>query len=101
MHEHYRWADVLLLPSVCEGSAMVSYEALSAGLPVLTTPNAGSLVRHGLDGFVLAHDEVDGFVSALTHLASHPDAWVEMSRNAQLRALEGSAERYGMRLRQA
>src|SRR5207244_3760976 len=39
---HYAWADVFLLPSVCEGSATVTYEALTAGLPVLCTPNTGS-----------------------------------------------------------
>jgi glycosyltransferase involved in cell wall biosynthesis len=31
---HYAWADVFLLPSVCEGSATAIYEALAAGLPV-------------------------------------------------------------------
>ena len=35
---HYRWADVLLLPSVCEGSATVTYEALQHGLPQIVTP---------------------------------------------------------------
>jgi len=42
IQSHYEWADVFLLPSVCEGSATVCYEALAAGLPVVTTPNAGS-----------------------------------------------------------
>ena len=39
--EHYRWADVFLLPSLCEGSANAIYEALATGLPVICTPNAG------------------------------------------------------------
>ena len=45
---HYAWADVFLLPSVCEGSATVVYEALTAGLPVICTPNTGSVVRDGV-----------------------------------------------------
>ena len=28
VHTHFAWADVFLLPSVCEGSATVTYEAL-------------------------------------------------------------------------
>ncbi len=53
MAELYSWADVFVLPSICEGSAMVTYEALSWGLPVITTANSGSIVRNGIDGFII------------------------------------------------
>ncbi|WP_013334346.1 glycosyltransferase family 4 protein [Gloeothece verrucosa] len=49
----YTWADVLVLPSLGEGSAMVTYEALSLGVPIITTYNSGSIVRDGLDGFIV------------------------------------------------
>jgi glycosyltransferase involved in cell wall biosynthesis len=49
----YRWADVFVLPSICEGSAMVTYEALSLGVSIITTYNSGSLVRDGIDGFIV------------------------------------------------
>jgi glycosyltransferase involved in cell wall biosynthesis len=44
MPELYRWADVLVLPSLSEGSATVIYEALAAGVYVIATPNAGSVL---------------------------------------------------------
>ena len=50
---HFAWADVFLLPSICEGSAVAIYEALAARLPVVCTPNTGSVVRDGVDGFVV------------------------------------------------
>ncbi len=34
--------DVLVLPSIVEGRAMVQMEALSCGLPIIVTPNAGA-----------------------------------------------------------
>jgi glycosyltransferase involved in cell wall biosynthesis len=40
----YGWADVLVLPSLSEGSATVVYEALAAGVYVIATPNAGSVL---------------------------------------------------------
>jgi glycosyltransferase involved in cell wall biosynthesis len=49
----YAWADVFVLPSICEGSAMVIYEALSWGLPVITTYNSGSIIRDGIDGYIV------------------------------------------------
>src|SRR5208283_380502 len=47
--KHFEWADVFLLPSICEGSATVTYEALAHGLPVICTPNTGSVVRDGME----------------------------------------------------
>lgn len=44
----YSWADVFVLPSICEGSAMVTYEALQHGLPIITTQNSGSIVQNDL-----------------------------------------------------
>ena len=53
MPELYRWADVFVLPSIVEGSATATYEALVSGLPVVATLNAGSIVRSGMDGYIV------------------------------------------------
>ena len=50
--EHYRWADIFVFPTWCEGSAKVVYEAMSYGLAVLTTPSSGSLIKHNEDGIL-------------------------------------------------
>lgn len=49
--EVYKKASVFAFPSLEEGSAKVTYEALAAGLPLITTLNSGSIVRDGEDGF--------------------------------------------------
>ena len=49
----FRWADALVLPSIVEGSATVTYEALLSGIPVITTPNSGSIVEHGVSGQIV------------------------------------------------
>lgn len=53
MKELYSWSNVFVLPSVCEGSAMVTYEALNSQLPIITTYNTGSIIRDGVDGFII------------------------------------------------
>lgn len=40
----YRWADVLVMPSLSEGGPLVVYEALAAGLYVIATANAGAVL---------------------------------------------------------
>jgi len=98
---HYRWADVFLLPSLCEGSATVCYEALAAGLPVITTPNAGSVVRDGVDGFIVPIRDPEAIAEKLDLLARdrHLLAW--MSRSARERAKEFTLEKYSERLVEA
>jgi glycosyltransferase involved in cell wall biosynthesis len=95
---HYAWADVFLLPSVCEGSATACYEALGWGLPVITTPNAGSPVRDGVDGFVVPVRDSEAIAERLTRLCSAPDLLAAMSRNALERSREFSVQLYGERL---
>ena len=69
IREHYAWADVFFLPSICEGSATAVYEALTAGLPVICTANTGSVVRDGLDGFIVPIRAVEAMVDRIERLA--------------------------------
>jgi glycosyltransferase involved in cell wall biosynthesis len=41
--EYYKQASVFLFPSIEEGSAKVTYEAMASGLPCIFTENAGSV----------------------------------------------------------
>lgn len=61
----YAWADVFVLPSICEGSAMVTYEAMSSGVPVITTYNSGSIVRDGIDGVIVPIRDVEAITNNL------------------------------------
>ncbi|MGO4126583.1 glycosyltransferase family 4 protein [Inquilinus sp. YAF38] len=94
----YAWADVFLLPSLCEGSATVIYEALAAGLPVVTTPNSGSVVRDGRDGFVVPIRDAEAIVHALHLLHDDRARLFEMAHNARFRALDFDLPSYGRRL---
>lgn len=48
MKNHYEWADVMVLPTLSEGSANVCWEALSCSLPVITTVAAGVTKMSGV-----------------------------------------------------
>ncbi|MBP2300856.1 glycosyltransferase family 4 protein [Azospirillum picis] len=95
---HYAWADVFLLPSICEGSATAVYEALAAGLPVVCTPNTGSVVQDGVQGFIVPPGDPDAIVTALETLADDPAWRRDMAERARLRFREYDVDAYGMRL---
>jgi glycosyltransferase involved in cell wall biosynthesis len=99
--QHLAWADVLLLPSLCEGSATAVYEALAASLPVICTVNTGSVVRDGVDGFIVPIRDCDTIVDRLLRLSSDPDLRRNMAQNAQNRARSFDLEAYGRRLLEA
>ena len=94
---HYAWADVFLLPSLCEGSATVTYEALSAGLPVICTANTGSVVRDGVDGYIVNARDVNGAVEILETIAADRDRLAELSINAVKGAQDFSITSYQQR----
>jgi glycosyltransferase involved in cell wall biosynthesis len=98
MAAHFAWADVFLLPSACEGSATVTYEALAAGLPVIATPNAGSVVEDGVSGFVVPLGAAQPIVIALRALAGDAARLDAMSAAARERAADYDIAAYGRRL---
>jgi glycosyltransferase involved in cell wall biosynthesis len=66
----YGDADVFVLPSFEEGSPLVSYLALGAGLPSLLSPAAsGWVVRDGVEGIVVEPDDVDQLADGLRRYA--------------------------------
>jgi glycosyltransferase involved in cell wall biosynthesis len=98
MSELYRWADVLVLPSLCEGSATATYEAMACGLPIITTPNSGSLVRDGVEGFVVPIRDPLVLQEKIALLADNESLRRSMAKAARERAREGSWEAYSKRL---
>jgi len=96
--EHFQWADVFLLPSLCEGMATVLVEALAAGLPIITTPNAGMPIRDGVEGFIVPVRNPEAIAMRLDQLASDRSLLEQMSRSARERSVDFSLDAYGERL---
>jgi glycosyltransferase involved in cell wall biosynthesis len=87
-------ADVFVFPSLFEGSAVVSYEALACGLPSVVTEGAGSVVRDGVEGFVVPARDVDTLAERMELLGCDPMLRARMARAARARALEYDWPRY-------
>ena len=100
VHEHYQWADVFLLPSVCEGSATSTYEAMAYGLPVVVTNNTGSIARHQQDGLVIEDTTPEAISTAITQLYEDPDLRAKLGESALRRAAYGGLPAYEARLMQ-
>jgi alpha-maltose-1-phosphate synthase len=98
LSEIYRRADVFVFPSLHEGSALVTYEALASGVPVIATPNTGSVVRDGVEGFVVPAGEIEPLAGRMLELYRDAERRREMARAARRRAEEFSWNAYEARL---
>jgi glycosyltransferase involved in cell wall biosynthesis len=96
--KHYDWADVFLLPSLCEGSATATYEAMGHGLPVICTPETGSVVRDGEDGFIISARDAGAIAERLGTFIDDPTLLSAMSENVRRQSAEFTLEKYGERL---
>ncbi len=97
---HYSTADVMVLPSIEEGLAMVMGEALACGCPVIATRNTGAaeLFDDGVEGRILAIRDVDAMVDALTALADRASSRDRMRAAARARIERiGGWDAYGDR----
>jgi glycosyltransferase involved in cell wall biosynthesis len=91
-------ADVFVLPSLAEGSAGVTYEALAAGVPVITTRAAGSVVRDGVEGRIVPERDPAALATAIQEIVEDRVKRDRMAHAARDRACEYTWERYGNRL---
>ncbi|MCS6910404.1 MAG: glycosyltransferase family 4 protein, partial [Anaerolineales bacterium] len=97
----FQQCDVFVFPSIEEGSALVTYEALAGGLPVITTPNAGSVVRDGQEGYIVPAGDIEALCERMEQLRGSPSLREAMARAARLRAEEYSWDRYQKSLTEA
>jgi glycosyltransferase involved in cell wall biosynthesis len=81
-----------------EGSAGVTYEALAAGVPVITTAAAGSVVRDGADGVIVPERDTGVFAEAIVSIVNNRQWRDELAASARERAAGYTWPRYGERL---
>ncbi|WP_254943896.1 glycosyltransferase family 4 protein [Cyanobium sp. AMD-g] len=88
--EQMRQHDVLLLPSLFEGYALVISEALAQALPVITTANSGgtSTLRNGVEGFIVPIRSSHAIAERLQQLVDNRDQLTSMRHACLRRAAE-------------
>lgn len=83
MHR-YQDASVFIIPSLADGFGMVVTEAMSRGLPVITTENTGAadLITHGENGFVIPANDVEALVQQTRWCIENKHRLPEIGRRA-------------------
>ena len=95
--ELMRSCDVLCLPSIVEGRALVMQEAMSQGLPLIITPNTGGddLIIEGKTGFLVPIRSPNAIAEKLSWFLDNRDKITDMGILAQQHAARYTWEAYG------
>jgi glycosyltransferase involved in cell wall biosynthesis len=85
LDEVYGKASVLVHPSLSDGFGFVVAEAMSCGLPAITTPATGAsdLITDGVNGYVVPPGDIIAIRERLRQLAANPSQLREMGRQAR------------------
>jgi glycosyltransferase involved in cell wall biosynthesis len=84
----YMKADVLVLPTLADGFGMVISEAMSMGLPVITTMNSGGpdIITNQKNGFLLEAGDVTVLANQMQWCYDNPEITREIGKRALDRA---------------
>lgn len=94
LHREYGNASLFILPSLQEGSALVTYEAMACGLPSIVSENTGSVVRDGEDGFVIPIRSSDAIAEKLQWMYDHRDEAAGLGSSAEAYVRDFTWDRY-------
>lgn len=86
-YDYMACTEVLMMPSKWEGFGLVALEAMSLGVPVVST-NSGGLVKIMDDSCGFICEGKDEFVAAITSLLTDADLYASKSSGATKRAME-------------
>ncbi|MCW6038108.1 glycosyltransferase family 4 protein [Spirulina subsalsa FACHB-351] len=86
--QYYTQASVFVFPSLIEGLALVLLEAMSCGIPIITTPNSGGsdIITDGVEGFIIPSRDINALQDKLEWCYRHPDTLQEMGIAARQKA---------------
>jgi len=92
LYEYYNQCDIFVLPSLEEGLAMVTLQAMACGLPVICTPNTGIenvLTKDGEEGFLIPIRDPNAIVERVIELYNDKDLRTKMGNKALKKVQNG------------
>lgn len=89
-------SDVMLLPSYNEGLPMAILEAMSWGIPIITTPVGGipEVIEHGKSGLLVTPGHILELITAMESLIENPALRLSLGKGARQRVEPLSLEHY-------
>ena len=84
LYARFDRANVLVFPTLAEGLALTPLQAMSRGLPVITTPNSGceTFIRNGENGWLVPPCNPEALATAMESAMARPADTEAVGRSA-------------------
>ena len=90
----YKDADLFILPSLEEGSPLVTYLALGASLPVIVSSmGGGGVLEDGKEGIIIDPHNQEAFIKSIRNLISNDSLRHKMAKTSGKKAIEYTWDR--------
>jgi glycosyltransferase involved in cell wall biosynthesis len=96
IEEYYKAAHLMVHTSTYEGLPMVFAEALSYGIPIISSdcmPN-NEIITHGQNGYIIQTDDLNAYVTQIMRTLANKDEYQVLSKNAIKSAQRFGIEKY-------
>lgn len=92
LYKYYSQGNMFIMPSIEEGFAMVQFQAMACGLPLICTTNTGGedlISKNGEEGFVIPIRDVEAIKEKILYLYHNPDIAKKMGEKAKKKVVSG------------
>ncbi|HEV3223261.1 MAG TPA: glycosyltransferase family 4 protein [Puia sp.] len=90
--------DVFVFPTTFEGSSIAVFQAMAMKLPVITTLNSGTVLKHGESCEIVEAGDRAGLVNAMDKLLHNPEYRQKLAENGYALSKNYSWDDYKQRL---
>ena len=96
--QEYENADLFVLPTLSDGFAITQIEAMAYGVPVIATPNCGSVVDEGENGWVRPDRSPETWAEKINEILTNPRQLDPMRERAHQKSKQFSLSQLGEHL---
>jgi glycosyltransferase involved in cell wall biosynthesis len=95
---YYKEADVFVFPTLMEGCSKAALEAMSWGLPIITTTHSGAPIDDGNNGIIIPVGDKEALLDAMVTVKEEPEERLRMGRESRKTAENNSWAAYGNKI---
>lgn len=95
LRELYNESDIMVFPSLWEGSARVLYDSAACGVVNIASVSSGSIIEDGVDGLIIKEISVQGIIEQINKVYNNTSELERLRKNSLMKIKKFTWNEYG------